>query len=359
MGCIYCIEGNKPTSIKPQTLKFKTVDSLLIALDELKQQGRKLSIMLFGGEPLQKSTLPIIEYLLKKFKESDYKSILFSNSLDALLFKDTIDKYRDIIISYNTTIDGEENYHNGLRNNKKSFKAVVNTIDELVKMNIPINIRTNIGKENLNSIVFLYEFYKKKKWWNNSNISFEIAPLTSHDSANIVNEYTSHSELTFFFKNLVERDSEYLHFNYYGILGHLYYPCRELKLFSFPDYLGYNMSIPRKHGCTIGGNLSFVFTPSGSINNCNEECLSESNRIGSYFPELIWDDNLSGVWTKRDVFSVNRCSICKYKFLCGGGCVRNVIMSNSQNDVLDCSIKSDYESFFPLIVADILRTWIR
>lgn len=357
MGCSYCIEGTSPIRDKSQILSIQQVDAILVSLQKFKDENRNLSIMLFGGEPLQKNTRSIIEYLLKKFREANLKAILFSNSLDALSFIEILIEFRDTIISYNTTLDGDEIYHNSLRNNKKSFQFVIKTIDELVKLKIPINIRSNIGNKNLHSIKFLKDFYIKKGWWDNPNMSFDLSPITNHDRNELVNIHISHSELTLYFKELVEEDPTYLNFGHLGVLGHLYYLCRELKLFSTPDKIGYHMSVPRKHGCTIGGDLSFVLTPSGNISNCNEECLSESNIIGSYYPQLNIDYNLSSNWTNRNVFNVNGCAQCKYKFLCGGGCSRKSIIDNHQLDLLECSIKNDFESFFASISKDILKLW--
>jgi len=357
MGCTYCIEGSNKPKKKEYRFNTEKVHAFIEALNTLKAEGRKMTIMLFGGEPLQPHNKTIVTQLLKEMQKNNYCLTIFSNSFFAIEFMDVLNEFRDIINCYSTTLDGNERYHDSLRRYKHSFRTTVESIEELNKRNININIRTNICKSNIRAIEWLYEFYQIKKWWNKSNMSFEITPVTFHDRADLINKQVTHSELASYFTRLTDKNKGYLNFIYYGIFGHLFYPCKELGLFEFPDELGYSMSVPRKHGCAIGGNLSFVFTPFGNINICNEESLSEYSRIGSYYPKLEISNSLSKKWLRRDVYSVKSCSRCRYRYLCGGGCIRPILKGNNCVDIKDCSIISDFENFFSIVSDKIIEKW--
>ena len=78
--------------------------------------------------------------------------------------------------------------------------------------------------------------------------------------------------------------------------------------------------IPLKPSFCGANKGMYILDPLGDIYTCWDMVGQVNNRVGKYFPNLVFDSrNLNG-WLQRTVATVPGCTNCKYALFCGGGC---------------------------------------
>jgi sulfatase maturation enzyme AslB (radical SAM superfamily) len=61
----------------------------------------------------------------------------FTNGLNIIGFLDLFKRFKYVIGTIMTTIDGTKEHHNQIRGGKHYFDTVINGIDSILKINIP------------------------------------------------------------------------------------------------------------------------------------------------------------------------------------------------------------------------------
>ena len=91
---------------------------------------------------------------------------------------------------------------------------------------------------------------------------------------------------------------------------------------------------PQKlHFCAATKN-QFVFDPFGKISTCWWGLSFNQFEIGKInFKEhtFIFDEKKLNSFKNRHVNNITNCINCKYKYLCGGGCVYKVLKNGKKN----------------------------
>jgi len=65
-----------------------------------------------------------------------------------------------------TTLDARGAIHDKLRSIPDAFNRTVNNIDRLLRADVPVIIRTNVGPHNISWVPELAEFYEQKGWYD-------------------------------------------------------------------------------------------------------------------------------------------------------------------------------------------------
>ena len=79
---------------------------------------------------------------------------------------DLLNEYKYNIKFIQTTIDGLEFKHNKNRSFPNSFKITISNIDKMLKLGLPVIVRTNVGENNVDDIPQIADFYEQKGWFN-------------------------------------------------------------------------------------------------------------------------------------------------------------------------------------------------
>lgn len=103
-------------------------------------------IMYTGGEIF---TFKYAENILEYSKKKGIKNIIFTNGLE---FDIKCLKYIDQV---NVSLDGDEQIHNYIRGNKKSFKKVMELLDILKERNVWTNLQISLNDNNIDHLDFL------------------------------------------------------------------------------------------------------------------------------------------------------------------------------------------------------------
>lgn len=364
MGCAYCSQGSGPRRAHPQSMSPEMVRQAFTAIGELcRRQRRDLAyVALFGGEPLQGYCVDTVREILRQARQRRIEIFIFTNALELESYVPLLSQYPDILTGVSVTLDGSEDYHNARRAAPNAFARAARGADRLAAADIPVQIRTNIGRSGLDQVAGLRRFYEERGWWDHPRFSFELAPLTNHGCRpGFDRDVATHAETARMFYELVKENPVYLRFRFIGMFSYLYYAAQQLDLLSFhADELGSHVAVPRIHGCPANTGSTFTLVSDGSMHLCNEQANEEECWAGFFSPQLQIDEKFLQVWSARTVETIGDCGQCPYRFFCGGGCSLSAAKKHD-GDIghATCeSLPTDFQQFFQSTAADIRSRWI-
>lgn len=174
--CPYCYENTKIGS-----MSLETAEKFVNFAIKHKKDGKNLSILWFGGEPLK--NIPIINYISGRLKNENiqFSSKMISNC--SLFTPDLLDNAINIwnLKQLQVTFDGPEEMYNHIKNydniNGSAFKVVLDNIENILqKSNIKVVIRINVSHSNIDSIQELIDCLNDRLI-SYSNLSYDTKIL--------------------------------------------------------------------------------------------------------------------------------------------------------------------------------------
>lgn len=288
-ACPYCYERDIKSI---QRMTCQQVDKIFdIHNNDIENIG------LFGGEPLLCSNKDIIEYIIKKAPNALYNIITNGYNLE-----EYFEIIKKIKINYiQVTLDGSKDIHNKTRiltNGGGTYDKIFSGIKLYSQNDVPITIRMNISKNNIHECLELKKQLQTEPWAR--SINFEMQPIfqSSKDDA---------ADLK---KILLDDDSSSEKRN------RLYENLSPISNFIFNG----KRLIPILNACDIEKRLRY-YDPYGDIYSCTLAVGDKRKRIGTYEPEVEYDEVS---FCKRDITTIPACKECKYSLLCGGGCANGL-----------------------------------
>lgn len=353
LRCIYCFESNDLHK-NFKVMSDGQLDTILSYIHKVVSENEKIqsgitnnmektSISLFGGEPLLKSNYEIIEKILKFANDLEIEVKIITNGTTIEFYRELLLKYSKII-RVQITLDGSKEIHDKRRiraDGTGSFDEICNSVEELIKLNIPTALRINADKENIGSLEKLIDLIKSKKWNEAKNIIPYVSPV-----------------LDFSVNDVVFKESE-LFTKVNEICGNIKQPNSVIKNIVSPviSYLDMflNLDVKMKpwkmNYCEATSGKSIIFTPDGKISTCLLMAGKCKNDIGKFDEKGIYfDEDMTKLWFERSVFRIPKCKQCKFALVCGGGCPVAAIEVN--NDI-DCPVCSDIEKTLEVYVDSI------
>lgn len=312
-ACTYCYEAENKILLKNMYLTKDMVDRVFTIT-----RGRIRHINFFGGEPLLLPNMGIIKYIIEKFAGVSYSVITNGYYLE---------EYFDIFealkhVSIQVTIDGPKEMHDKRRipiNGTPTYDKIMRGIELYLNAGMLIKIRMNVDKNDY-SIYTKFRMELLDKWHAfRDNLSFELYPLFKH-------------------KN------ELLDDIYKNDLSNELVNNGELRPTMFNELLGLSLPIvnyiatgkrfsPMYSSCDADQSCKF-FDPEGYIYSCILAVGQKDNAIGTYYPEYQLFENSM---FDRNILNIEKCSSCRYAFLCGGGCALEVINGGCNKAMPNCS----------------------
>lgn len=299
--CPYCyVERDEITGKKMSnetlnaTIKFikKTVKN---------NDGKELSLTLFGGEPLmnQNSCYKLLEALILWCKK---EKILFHPRIytnGTLITKDVIEKFKKYSMSFiQITLAGTKNIHDSKRTHKDktgSYEETIKAVKLTFENNLPLVVAINVDNDNFSHMDELLDDLVKRGL---KGVRIMFTPIYSmpHSCAG----YSPHC----------------LTINEWGEI------LPELQKMAINK--GFNVPIKpyiEPFFCWASVKNSYVVDPYGDLYKCTS-LLEKKYKIGSIdkngdikFLEFPYYDIMS-----RDPLSIKACNDCKLLPICGGGC---------------------------------------
>lgn len=278
---------------------------------EIKKQDVEITLM--GGEPLLIENKKQIHKFLKEVYKREYSLVIITNGYNIDFFINELEpKY---IVGVQITLDGSSNVHNKrriLKNGEKTFDKILNNIVLLLEKGIKVYIRVNVDSENIEFLKKLEIEIKEKvkeKEYNIYPYLYLIQDGGCSGNKFVINEIE-------YLKKILKNKENYSFFDvkYHG--KNFYESIINDKMVSF-----------KTKNCA-SCSKQYIFDGSGNIYKCWFGVGNPIFKIGEYKKGLNLDKKLDTLWKSRDIHSLKKCTDCKYRFICGGGCLSHIIKSN-------------------------------
>ena len=314
--CSYCYEQKYNHSIykkNRQWIKyaFEFIDNLAnkyLNCNKMKTK-KDIVITLMGGEPLMLKNKKEISLIISEIGKRQYTYNIISNGYE-------IDCYMNCFLNnppsaVQITLDGLKETHNLRRKSKENFETfdkIIKNIHLLVKEEIPVQIRINVDQNNIKDTKQLVNFLKEE--FNDSMYCKPyMYPIQDGGCLNqeiVLDEAECIKEINRIYQNNEQGCTCIFHGS------------------DFVHAIKHNMPMKYKMKNCSANKLQYILDSSGNIYKCWFGVGNKAFSLGSYFsPQLInWEKDL--LWQTRSIETLSQCKKCKYRYLCGGGCLSHV-----------------------------------
>lgn len=325
--CPYCFERElvKGTH-KRHAMTKEMVDKAFSAIMEIQKSKQRESkhITLFGGEPLLKENLELVEYIVAKGAEAGFTFSAITNGYDLDAFVHLLAP--DSIRSLQITIDGTEDMHNQKRLHKDdvpTFKKIVDNIGMAIDKDIAITIRFNTDRNNFSQLKELKAYFDELGYTKHKKFAIDSARLENFDES-----LDNKDKQAFLSQKEFIKKHETLDFEYgchdYATYGKIYRSIYKQTPLPYRSTFCYSQ---------IGG---YVFDPFFKIYPCWEVIGERDYCIGDYSGGVpVWDEHRLNYWHEDNITKRQACSTCKCALLCGGGCTAHNIRDHHCTHMLE------------------------
>ena len=407
--CPYCFENgisNNGKGWSKKTFTKDSVDRAFEAMLEIEPERSKISngIVLYGGEPLLKRNKELVEYMIHKGLDNNFKFSAITNGYELQHYQHLLSP--DKINQLQITVDGPKRIHDTRRTHFEdgsSYEQIMENIEMCLKQGVFISIRVNTEVNNFENLFELKEDFMKRGFYEFKNFSVysglihgeeEMScnvVMTSGKSQEKAEKYTkAFQKLTPIDYGVYNPDAQYINFDaedtrYTNNTIQFHYddtgaPDSEIirtmnraeYMNKFKDALAkdpelkiscqdFGLQSKIKH--VIGGNNLFNFVstfcgaqtgmyildPCGDIYACWELVGQDEYIVGSYKDKIEFDEEALAKWQGKNISKVDACSKCKYAFFCGGGCMAGALREGRGYNSPHCD---GYPKLFQQIVPE-------
>lgn len=310
-----------------------SLEEIKDAIDQLKQIGVKM-VALTGGDPLERDgLLEIFEYIRSKDLMAGFSTSLLT------LKEETARRLAELDVKVQVSLDGSNPEINDFNRGDGSFAKAVAGIDLLKKYGIEFRIAFCIMKHNIDDIPAMVELAEKL---GAKEVAFRKVKLLGRALKLKDSIYPSPKEMTkayaLLYREAYERLSSGIKIN-----------AKYNSVFFSGRGSGFNQ-LP----CGAGRNIVHI-TYKGDIVPCSlftEEKFVQGNIKKDRIEDIWRDSELLRFFRQTDVDKIPKCSSCRYRYLCGGGCRAEsyFLKGDLLDDCCDCE---DLISFY-----DYFLTWV-
>lgn len=294
------------------TMSKQCVDACFEAMEKIQNNKLKRStkIALFGGEPLLKENLSIVEYIVNEGVKRGYKFYAVTNGYDLDSFENLLSP--DGICSLQVTLDGMETLHNSKRVHKAgypTFVRIISNIELALSHDCFVTVRFNADKTNTEQLLELKKYFDKLGYTKNRKFTIDAARLVNYD------EKLDPSQ-----KNLFFTQKEFIQDTR---ISDFEYGCHDYSTYDKIWHSVKNKTpLPYKGTFCGAQTCSYVFDPFYKIYPCWEVVGNPAQQIGNFAGgKIIWKEEVLSKWKNVDVSFFEECLLCKCALFCGGGCL--------------------------------------
>jgi uncharacterized protein len=338
LACTYCFLSDLLSKGKEwltTVLDDSHIDKIFEVITGIDGSNRR-RITLYGGEPLLPKNKSLIEKILKRGKEHGYAFTVLTNGVSLYDFLDVFRKYPIYLVQ--VTIDGPREIHDTRRvrkNGSGTFEDIVRGVDAALKAGINVMLRTNLDKVNLELLPQIMAFYREKGWSENPRIKMHFSPVFQKSC----NPYESYMPRREVYESVVSQamdNPEMAQLSFKDMRG--------VELFEDVFIKG-ELGSPRFSYCEANqGRL--IYDSFGDIYVCPEHVGTDSIKVGTYYPELMWNETYAA-WRERTILTIPECRECRYALFCGGGCSYEAL---ERFGTLYKPVCYDYREIFSMVI---------
>ena len=306
--CSYCYQSEY--NYPGPSLSNEITDSFFRYINSRFTNRRKY-VTLFGGEPLlpAKNHQDLISYFIKKAGEYNTEVAVVTNgySLYEYLPLLTKGKIREIQV----TLDGTEPIHDQrrpLKNGSVTFGKIVKGINEALNQGLKINLRVVVDQENIDNLPQLAKFAIDQNWTSNPLFKTQLGRNYELHTCQIG------KEKLFSRISMYEKLSALI--KEYPYILEFHKPAYSVSKFLYEEG---ELPNPLFDSCP-GTKTEWAFDYSGKIYSCTATVGKAGEELGTFYPQIMLNEEKISEWEDRDVLSINECKDCPVQLACCGGC---------------------------------------
>lgn len=312
-NCYYCYQNvykHRPEYLKHMTTQ--DVDDIVSYLSSIPYDTTFLDeVVISGGEPLLEGNIDAINYICKVVKSK--KKTIFSNGVNILKYAPDVNYSK--IDEFQISLDGTSEVMVNVNGYSGSVNSILDGIEYVLKLGKTVSLVVMWTKHLESHIEEFISIIQNARLRNYKNFEMKII---------VAKNYYNYNNLDTNIYNL-----EYIKDCRKKYNGQLRKMGCSIELFSEVGFLKtvlhrpINKIInPRYKRCDINRSIPMVFEPNGEVHWCT--CLGKSNGVIGNFKDNTIDMNRIEKYGTRTVLSMNKCKLCKLKYVCSGGCVLGV-----------------------------------
>ncbi len=333
--CIYCFERSCDyfKSKDDYLMTKECADAVFRFIENTKTNDK---ITLFGGEPLNKNNIEIIEYIVNtKNPDGKYSFGAVTNGHDLGYFMPYLGAGK--IDFLQITVDGPKHIHDKRRiplSGESSFDNIFANIKKVIQIpDLKIEIRINVDNRNIEHLKELMEFISNEGLFESDKVHIYTSKVTGLDSSDM-----DEQKIDTYLEKLNEQYPEFS-------------PVTEEEQIRKNIDIALKIGMPLKRSDSYCGGLGkmLVFTPDGSIYSCWEYVGAKEGIIGRYDANgnVIWDEEVRKFFGMHRVENNQTCIKCPYVLFCLGGCFKHACDAKMDYDPRQCKI---YKNSFTRIM---------
>lgn len=308
-NCSYCYQSsyeNHHTAVSNEVIDafFNYVTTTF--------SGKRYYITLFGGEPLLTEPFyrSAVEHFFATATSNNVSVAVVTNGYNLAEYVPMLSK--SLIREIQVTLDGPREIHDARRPLRKesspTFDRIVTGIDTALAANLPVNFRMVVDRENLGHLPALARFAKERGWTDNKLFKTQLGRnYELHHCASNPDILYSRIAMYEAVYALSKEHPETLEFH--------------KPAYSITRFLAENGTLPDPlFDACPGGKTEWALDYTGAIYSCTATVGKADEKLGTFFPEVSLSTTMVNEWTRRDVTTIEKCSICPLQLSCGGGC---------------------------------------
>lgn len=294
---------------------FNMIKLLISKLEEenkIVYAKETIDITLMGGEPLLSENNSIIEQVVKNIEDNGYSLSVVTNGYN-------LDKYINLLkrVKVNhvqITIDGVKETHDKRRILKGGFgtySKIMDNIKVALDDKIPISVRINADSQNIEELPEVANEYTKiKEIYKNLFNPYIYIMSDGGCSGNklIIDEKKS-------IHKIYELEKKYPQINIFRKTFHALSLLNTVKS---------DIPLKVKGSNCAAMNNQYIFDIYGKIYKCWFGIGNKNFEVGEFLPKVNFDYKIIDKWRNRNIYKLEKCKECKFRYICGGGCVTRV-----------------------------------
>lgn len=334
--CFYCDETSKRSQALYGFMSEETLKNVI--RKTISHAEGSITYAFQGGEPSLRG-IEFFKLAVKFQKQYNRNNITVMNSFQTngiLIDENWCRFFKENSFLVGVSLDGIDDVHDAYRHTRDgdvTFSRILSSIRLLEKHKVDFNILTVISERAAQNVEKIYNFYSQQGWIYQQYIVC-LDPLGSqHDKASLSPTSEQYGDFLIRLFRLWYRDWEkgmqpYIRQfeNYIAILlGHIPEACDQCGV------------------CSI----QTVVEADGSVYPCDFYMLDEY-KIGNLNTQRLSDFNhhcLTSDFVKRSLKLSEACKLCRYFYICKGGCQRNRDFIEN-NGLYENHFCKSYQMFF-------------
>lgn len=322
LRCSYCYERSlrhKGSRWLERHMDEATLEAAFRAMDVLDPSSRKHKTLgLYGGEPLQRETRPVVARILEKAVRRGFTGFsAITNGVD-------LDAYDDLLgpdsgIGFlQITLDGPKEVHDRRRcrpDGTGTFERIARNVTRALEKKVRVSLRVNLDGENAGAFEQLASFVAGQGWHRSKGFRAYASPVHGGMGSCRLEGLDRCFRSPLDMRRAVDAAGDFLDgpVELDAVITSL---ARWLK-----GHLGHR-GLPQWKTGFCGSNMAmYLFDPHGDVYPCWEVVGHPEHRIGTYGDGVLrLQEDEVDKWHGRSVVLVEKCLDCAHLFFCGGGC---------------------------------------